>query len=127
MFKVKTLIMIFVIVVMVGCATHKVANRCLSYTIGGDSVDWSPTKFYQSRESDNLLYIEIPETIKFLPIIEVVDTEFDQPYKIGYSFDNSTHRFKVADNYNQYLMYREGPDCLEKNKIYITCNRNTLD
>jgi len=126
MLKFKILLVMFAVVILAGCATNKIGDRCTSYTISGDSVDWLPTKFYQSKESDNLLYIEIPKTIKYLPIIEVVDTEFDQPYKIDYSFDSTMHRFKVTDNYNLYLMYREDPDGLEKNKVYIACNRNIL-
>jgi hypothetical protein len=126
MCKLITLNLVFVIG-LIGCATNGVANRCLTYTVSGDHVDWSPTKFYQSKESENLLYIEIPKTIKYLPTIEVVDTEFDQPYKIDYSFDKTTHRFKVADNHDEYLMYREDPDGLEKNKIYITCNRRVFN
>ena len=123
MYKLITLILVLV-TVLAGCAASQMANRCQTYTISGDNVDWSPTKFYQSTESENLLYIEIPKTIKYPPTIEIVDSEFDQPYTVDYSFDKATHRFKVTDNYDKYLMYREDPDGLEKNKIYITCNRN---
>lgn len=107
-------------VLLMGCATTKVSNRCLTYTIHGDDVSWKPIKFYQN--TTNQLFIEIPRTTNYIPNLEVVDTEFDQPYKINYSFDKTTYRFRVEDNHDEYLLYRASPDGVERDNVYISCN-----
>lgn len=122
----KKLLIIFISILLTACATTQLSDRCKSYTISGDDVAWKPTKFYQSKSSQNILYIEIPDTVRYYPKLEVIDTEFDQPYKTDYSFDPLTHRFKVTDNYDKYLLYRDSSDGLEKEKVYITCNRNLI-
>lgn len=121
---IKSIITAFLPILQLGCASTEIANRCLSYTISGDSVNWRPTKFYQSESSQNLLYIQIPATVAYVPKVEIVDQEFDQPYKIDYTFNNITHQFKVEDNHDEYLLYRETYDGLHKDKVYITCNRS---
>lgn len=105
------------------CATEQLTDRCQKYIISSNSYAWGPMKFYQSESSQNRLYIEIPKTARYIPKLEVMDTEFDQPYKIDYTYDDLTHRFSVEDNHDQYLLYRETYDSIEKDQIYITCNR----
>lgn len=106
-----------------GCATTQVSDRCLSYTISGGDYPWRPTNFYRTESNQNRLYIQIPQSARYIPQLEVIDTEFDQPYKIDYTFDSLTHRFSVEDNHDQYLLYRKTYDELEKEEVYITCNR----
>jgi len=112
---------------LVGCATEQISDRCQRYNISGDNVTWKPIKFSQSESAQNILYIEIPKTANYIPKLEVVDVEFDQPYKIDYTFNNQTHRFEVEDNHDQYLLYRETYDGMEKEKVYLTCNRQVLN
>ncbi len=111
------------VIFITGCATQHISERCQSYSISGGSYPWAPTKFYQSESNQNQLYIEIPKTVSYIPKLEVVDTEFDQPYKIDYTFDNKTYRFKVEDNHEEYLLYRHSYDGFQREEIYITCNR----
>jgi hypothetical protein len=108
---------------LVGCATGQLTDRCQKYIISSGSYPWRPVKFYQSKSSQNRLYIEIPKTVQYIPKLEVIDTEFDQPYKIDYTYDELTHRYSVEDNHDQYLLYRKSYDGLEKEEIYIKCDR----
>lgn len=120
----KKLLILFIFNVLLGCATQKISDRCQRYDISGDSVDWAPTKFYQSESSQNILYIQIPKTANYLPKLEVIDTEFDQPYKVDYIFDAKNSWFKVEDNNDKYLLYRETYDGMQRDKVYISCDRN---
>lgn len=121
----KIFIPISLLLMLNGCATPQISNKCETYTLTGDiGSQWTPTKFYQA-ESANILYIEIPKTAYYIPTLEVIDTEFNQPYKVEYTFDNNTYKFKVRDNYDTYLLYRSSADGLEQDKVYITCNRVT--
>ena len=103
-----------------GCATS--TDRCVNYSISSNNEAWSPTHFYQ-KESN--LIIEIPKTINsdFAPELEIEDTEFDQPYKVSYTYDEVAHQYTLKDNYDKYIMYRTTPDGLAKDKVYISCNR----
>jgi hypothetical protein len=116
-------ILILLSINLVGCATEQLTDRCQKYVISSGNYSWRPVKFYQSKSSQNRLYIEIPKTVQYIPKLEVIDTEFDQPYKIDYTYDELTHRFSVEDNHDQYLLYRKSYDSLEKEEVYITCNR----
>lgn len=119
----SVLIVIVMLFGLSACATRNVSNKCLTYTLTGDiNSQWAPTKFYQV-ESMNILYIEIPKTVYYIPTLEVIDTEFNQPYTVEYNFDNDRHQFKVRDNYDKYLLYRSSADGLEQDKVYISCDR----
>jgi poly(3-hydroxyalkanoate) synthetase len=123
----KKLFIILTCGLLFGCATEQISNRCQRYVTSGENVDWKPIKFYQSESSQNILYIEIPKTANYIPKLEVIDTEFDQPYKIDYTFDNTTHRFKVEDNHDQYLLYRETYDGIQKDSVYVACDREIIN
>ncbi|MCC2644927.1 MAG: hypothetical protein K0R94_705 [Burkholderiales bacterium] len=116
-------LLIFLSVNLISCATQQLTNKCQKYVISGGNYPWGPVKFYQSESGQNRLYIEISKTARYIPELEVIDTEFDQPYKIDYTFDDLTHRFNVEDNHDKYLLYRDSYDSIEKNEIYITCDR----
>lgn len=105
-----------------GCASHTFhSDQCVTYTISGASVDWKPTNFYQEESS---LYIEIPPTVDYVPTLEVIDPEFDQRYKVHYSYDENTHQFKVKDNYDEYILERKDADEITTDRVYIKCNRD---
>jgi len=119
---IKLLAGIGLVLLFSGCATEQIANRCLTYTTSGDtSVSWAPIEYYQS---ESMLYIEIPKTANYIPSLEIIDTEFDQRYKVDYSFDNKTYKFKVKDNFAKYLLYRDSYDEITHNRVYITCNHS---
>jgi hypothetical protein len=106
-----------------GCASVKVSDRCLTYSASGDtSVSWAPIEYYQA-ESPDMLYIAISKTSNYIPSLEIIDTEYNQPYKVDYTFDNNTYMFKVKDNYDEYLLYRDSYDGIEHDRIYVRCNR----
>ena len=105
-----------------GCATEQMSNRCVTYTTSGDtSVSWAPIEYYQA---ESMLYIEIPKTANYIPSLEIIDTEFDQRYKVDYTFDKDTYKFKIQDNYNEYMLYRDSYDEIEHDRVYIKCNHN---
>ncbi len=104
-----------------GCSTTKTSDRCLSYTTSGATgEEWSPTKYYQS---ESMLYMQLPVYVKYTPTIEVIDNEFNQPYKIGFKFNQATHQLEVEDNHNEYVLTRKSYDELTLDKVYIRCNR----
>lgn len=108
-------------IILTGCATTQSANRCVTYTIRGDrNIAWYPTRFLQK---DNNLIIEIPSTSNYVPMLAIIDTEFDQRIKVDYTFDVATHSYIVRDNYDKYILYRDSFDGVINDKIYITCNR----
>ncbi len=103
------------------CATMKTSNKCLTYTTSGSTAqEWSPTKYYQTESK---LIMQLPDHVRYLPTLEVVDVEFDQPYKVDYTYDSITHRITVDDNYDKYILSRKDNDELSADKVYIRCNR----
>lgn len=109
-----------------GCASTytKTSDHCLTYSISGDTnQDWAPMEFYQDL-GNNKLYIQLPKYITFVPIVKVVDTEYDQPYKIDYKYDTFKHQIEVQDNYDEYILTRNSYDELFPDNIYLKCNRS---
>lgn len=109
-----------------GCASTytKTSNHCLTYTISGDkSEEWTPIDFYQD-EAENKLYMQLPKYINYVPTLRVMDTEYDQPYKVDYRYNKDTHQLEVRDNYDQYVLTRDAYDDLSQDEVYVTCNRS---
>jgi hypothetical protein len=116
--------MVIMIFILGGCATMQTSNRCLTYTTrGATSEEWAPTKYYQTESK---LIIQLSAYVKYTPTLEVVDTEFGQPYKIDYTYDLQTQRITVEDNYDEYILSRKEYDELSVNRVYIRCNREAL-
>ena len=105
-----------------GCSTMKTSDRCLTYTTSGATgEEWAPTKYYQS---ESMLFMQLPAYVQYTPTIEVMDKEFDQPYKIAFKFNPGTHQLEVEDNHDEYILTRKSYDELEDiDRIYIRCNR----
>lgn len=118
----KILVIFGVTLFLMGCATVN-SKRCLSYTVSGDNVAWSPTHFYQVGDD---LQIELPFNTKNIPVVKTIDTEFDQTYPISYTYDELTNMLTVEDNYDKYLLERRSADTLSADTVYITCNRSKL-
>ncbi len=110
-------------VVLFGCSSvqYRTSERCLTYSIDGDSVSWKPVKFYQDQDS---LYIQLPESTNFVPKLSVLDQEFDQRTSIPYTYNPTTKTFRVKDNYNEYLLTRRDVEEFYEDKVAIKCNRS---
>ena len=110
-----------IVALVSGCAAMKTSDRCLTYTTSGATgEEWAPTKYYQTESK---LIIQLPAYVRYTPTVEVVDKEFDQSYKIDYTYDPETHRIQVEDNYDEYVLTRKEYDELSADKVYIRCNR----
>jgi hypothetical protein len=110
--------------ILIGCASNKPplikSNTCLSFIVSGDNVEWRPIKF---SRSENSLYIQIPSYIKFIPDLNVIDTDFDQTESVKYTFNSKTNTYRVDDNYAKYVLSRTSDDNSDDKTVYITCKR----
>ena len=110
----------------ISCASNKhtiiKSNKCLGYYITGDDVEWKPIKFFESTR-DNKLYIQMPESIKFIPQLQVYDTEFDRPEGIEYTYNPKTKMFRVDGNYDEYVLSRVDKDTTSTDEVDIKCSR----
>lgn len=109
---------------VLGCSTTTKYDYCISYTTSYSNVAWKPVTYYQ--KNGNLL-IQLPKTINpnFIPEVKILDSEFNQEYKIASQYDESNNRIIVRDNYDKYVLSRKSPDELTVDKVYITCNRES--
>ncbi len=96
--------------------------QCMSYSVSGDNVEWKPTKFYQAP-TEGKLYIQLPSFTNFQPDLYVKDVEFDRPAGIQYTYNPSTHTYRVDDNYDEYILSRIDLDTTYTDEVYIKCNR----
>lgn len=111
-------------IVAIGCSSNPVikTNQCIGYSVTGDDVTWKPIKFYQSQ-SEGKLYIQLPVYANFQPELFVKDIDFDRPAGTPYTYNPSTHTFRVDDNYDEYILSRTDLDTTSTDEVHIKCNR----
>ena len=123
--KMKKVLVNFIVcsLILTGCSSvkYQTSDRCINYTVTGDKVEWLPIKYYQDQTD---LYMELPISTKFTPQLFVVDTEFNEPSTIPYSYNPETHTLRIQDNYDEYLLTRKDVLGISRDKVYIKCNRS---
>lgn len=119
----KILVVLFGMSGLFACSTTHY-DHCVDYTTSYSTLPFKPITYYQR---DGNLLMQLPTTIDpdFVPEVQIMDKEFDQPYKIDSYFEESSSRLIVKDNYDEYILSRKSPDELTIDKIYVTCNRET--
>ncbi|RTL11765.1 MAG: hypothetical protein EKK54_06110 [Neisseriaceae bacterium] len=120
----KIIMTLLVGLVLTSCSSVPVVKyqQCKTYSISGDNVEWKPVKFYQSA-SEKKLYIQLPEYANFEPSLFVNDPDFDRPAGVPYTYNKTTHTFRIDDNYDEYILSRTDPDTTSDEIVYIKCNR----
>lgn len=105
-----------------GCSTvqYQTSTRCINYSVTGDDVSWTPIKYYQDKTD---LYMELPESTKFVPKLQVLDTEWDEASTVPYSYNQETHTLRIQDNYDIYVLSRSDALDIHRDKLYVKCNR----
>lgn len=122
----NTLISVLSIIFITSCSSTytKISTHCLTYSITGNkSEEWTPTDFYQD-EATNMLYMQLPQYINYVPTLRVMDSEYDQPYKVDYKYNKNTGQLEVRDNYDEYVLSRNSYDELYPDDVHVTCNRS---
>ncbi len=122
--QLNSLLLIATCAIATACSSNPVikTNQCIGYYISGDDVAWKPIKFYQEL-SEGKLYIQLPPYANFQPDLYVKDVDFDRPAGIPYTYNPSTHTFRIDDNYNEYILSRTDLDTTSIDEVHIKCDR----